>query len=282
MAGSRKVAVGSEKAHLSRRQAEILNIVTRQGYAAIDDLASRFQTSHQTIRRDIIRLDHDGVLKRFHGGVGLADGQVRPGYEDKRHLAIEAKRRIAARAVRQIEDRMTLFVDVGTTAEALAHALLRSCRAQCRVVTTSLSVALALANHPTVETIVAAGLVHTRDGAVVGPLAIALIEQFSFDYAFIGFSGFDADGAPMDFDLGKVLVKRAAIGRAATAVGLVDSTKFRRRASIRLFDPGDLDQLISDALPSGDLARYLEAAGVEVMLASKASDQQEESLVSLG
>ena len=231
--------------HLNRRQAEILDIVTRQGYAAIDELAARFKTSQQTIRRDIIRLDREGVLKRFHGGVGLANGHLRPGYEDKLHLATEAKRRIAAQAVRRIEDRMTLFLDVGTTAEALAQAMLHACRAQCRVVTASLSAALTLAEHPTIETIVAAGLVHTRDGAIVGPLAIGTIEQFSFDYAFIGFSGFDTDGAPMDFDLGKVLVKRAAIARAAMAIGLIDSSKFRRRASIRMVAPGDLDLLIS-------------------------------------
>jgi len=252
---------------LNKRQHEILDIVSREGYATIDDLAGRFDISHQTIRRDIILLDRNGILKRFHGGVGIIDGRTRPEYDDKRQLAIEPKRRIAARAAGLIEDRMTLFIDVGTTAEAFAHGLVQS-RTRCRIVTPSLAIGQALAEHPTLEAIVTGGVAKTRDGAVVGPLAIALIEQFSFDYAFIGFSGFDGDGAPMDFDLDKVLVKRAAMRRAAISVGLADSSKYRRRASVRLAQAGDLDQLISDSQPPGPLAHALHAAGVEIVLAT--------------
>ncbi|MER1967625.1 DeoR/GlpR family DNA-binding transcription regulator [Castellaniella sp. GW247-6E4] len=255
-----------EPARLNERQAKILRIVTRQGYATIDALAGRFDTSHQTIRRDIILMDRAGLLKRFHGGAGIVDGRERPHYDDKRHLAIEAKRAIAAEAARRIGDRMTVFIDVGTTAEALAQCLL-PLRVQCRVVTPNLNVGLALAGHPTIETVVVGGTARTRDGALVGPLAIALIEQFSFDYAFIGFSGFDADGAPMDFDLDKVLVKRAAMARAATTVGIVDASKYRRQASIRLAEAGDLEQLLSDLRPPAALARVLGDAGVEIVLA---------------
>uniref|UniRef100_UPI003340BECB DeoR/GlpR family DNA-binding transcription regulator n=1 Tax=Castellaniella defragrans TaxID=75697 RepID=UPI003340BECB len=250
---------------MNKRQAEILRIVTRQGYATIDALANQFDTSHQTIRRDIIFMDHAGLLKRFHGGAGIVDGRVRLRYDDKRHLAIDAKRAIATEAARWVGEKKTIFIDVGTTAEALAQCLLPH-QVRCRVVTPNLNVGLALAGHPTIETIVAGGMVRTRDGAVVGPQAIALIQQFSFDYAFIGLSGFDTDGAPMDFDLDKVLVKRAAIARAATTVALADSSKYRRQASIRLANTGDLDQLLSDARPPAALARTLGDAGVELIL----------------
>ncbi|MFC4297297.1 DeoR/GlpR family DNA-binding transcription regulator [Castellaniella hirudinis] len=255
---------------MNKRQAEILRIVTRQGYATIDALAGRFDTSHQTIRRDIIFMDHAGLLQRFHGGAGAVDGRVRPRYDDKRALALDAKHAIAAEAARRVGEKMTVFIDVGTTAEALAQCLL-PLRVGCRVVTSNLNVGLALAGHPTIETVVAGGTARTRDGALVGPLAIALVEQFSFDYAFIGFSGFDTDGAPMDFDLDKVLVKRAAIGRAATAVGIIDASKYRRQASIRLAEAVALDQILSDARPPAALADALSGAGVEIILARRAA-----------
>lgn len=250
---------------LNRRQAEILRIVNRQGYATIEALAAQFKTSHQTIRRDIIALDGRGILKRFHGGVGVAKGRARPQYDDKRQFALEAKRAIAATAAGRIADRMTIFVDVGTTAEALAQHLADS-RRQCRVVTSNLNVGLILAGHPTIETIVAGGTARSRDGALVGPLSIALVEQFCFDYAFMGFSGFDTDGAPMDFDLDKVLVKRAAIKRAVLTVGMADASKYRRQASIRLVEPRSMDLLISDARPPAPLALALGNAGIEIIL----------------
>src|SRR5690606_10852994 len=181
------------------------------------------------------------------------DGRVRPPYDDKRNLAIDAKQCIAAAAAQRIREKMTVFIDVGTTAEALARCLV-SQRIPCRVVTPNLHVGLMLAGHPTIETVVAGGTARTRDGAVIGPLAIALVEQFSFDLAFIGFSGFDTDGAPMDFDLDKVLVKRAAIQRAATTVGIVDASKYRRQASIRLANADAIDQILSDARPPANLA----------------------------
>lgn len=255
---------------LNPRQAEILRIVNRQGYATIEALAGQFKTSQQTIRRDIIALDGRGILKRFHGGVGVAKGRARPQYDDKRQLAPEAKRAIAATAAGRIADKMTIFVDVGTTAEALAQCLAGS-RRRCRVVTSNLNAGLILAGHPTIETIVTGGTARSRDGALVGPLSIALVEQFCFDYAFIGFSGFDTDGAPMDFDLDKVLVKRAAIARAILTVGMVDASKYRRQASIRLAEPGGMNLLISDAPPPSPLALALGNAGVEVVLASTAA-----------
>lgn len=259
----------ADATHLNQRQTEIFRLVTRQGYATIDALARRFQTSHQTIRRDIILMDRAGLLKRFHGGVGIADGRTRLHYDDKRQLAIDAKRAIAAEAARRIGEKMTVFIDVGTTAEALARCLLPR-RSRCRVVTPNLNVGLLLAGHPTIETIVASGVARTRDGAVVGPLAIGLIQQFSFDYAFIGFSGFDTDGAPMDFDMDKVMVKRAAMARAAVATGLADASKYRRQASIRLGDTDVLDELVSDMPPPAGLAGALGTAGVEMAVAPSA------------
>src|SRR5690606_25357386 len=98
-----------DTARMNTRQTEILRIVTRQGYATIDALASRFETSHQTIRRDIIQMDQAGLLKRFHGGAGAVDGRVRPPYDDKRNLAIDAKQCIAAAAAQRIREKMTVF-----------------------------------------------------------------------------------------------------------------------------------------------------------------------------
>lgn len=245
---------------------QVLKIVTQQGYATIDALALRFGTSHQTIRRDIIEMDRRRLLQRYHGGAGVINNRARPLYADKQQLAVNAKRAIADRAVRWVLPGMSIFIDVGTTAEALAHSLLGSGTA-CRVITPSLNVALTLAEQASVETIIVGGLVKSRDGAAVGELAVSTTSMFKYDYAFIGFSGFDADGSLMDFDLNKVLVKQAAIRHANTAVGLVDASKYRRQASVRLAPPGALGYLVSDAKPHQELHKKLLDSGVRMVLA---------------
>lgn len=251
---------------LNARQTEILDIVRHQGYATIEALAGRFETSQQTIRRDIIRMDGHGLLQRFHGGAGSIHGHGRPLYADKQNLAVQAKRKIADKAAALIKADMTVFIDVGTTAEALARSLLRSKRS-LRVVTSSLGVALILAQRQGLETIVAGGALASPDGALTGSLAVSIVNMFSYDYAFIGFSGFDLDGALMDFDLRKVAVKQEAMRRAKAVVGIVDSTKYHRQATIRMAESHALDYVVSDAQPPEELKNKLAAAGVRILAA---------------
>lgn len=262
--------MNSEPAKLNKRQAELVKIVTREGYATIEALALRFNTSQQTIRRDIIALDERQILQRFHGGVGVINEDAQPLSVEVQNPAIEATQAIADTAAQWVKAKMTVFIDVGATAEALAHSLLAN-NAAFRVVTSSLVVALILTEQTQIETIVVAGSVKTLDGAVIGDLATSVVNMFKYDYAFISFSGFDADGSPMDFDINKVLVKQAAIRRADAVVGIADANTYRRQASVRLMDAGDLTYFISDTMPHADLNQQLVKAGVQVVVAQPAA-----------
>jgi DeoR family glycerol-3-phosphate regulon repressor len=252
-----------EPLQLNKRQAEILDIVQSQGYATIEALAAHFGTSHQTIRRDIIVMDEHRILQRFHGGAGAVNAKFRPLYADKQQLAIQAKNRIAQHIAGLVRAEMTVYLDVGTTAEAVAHAFLG--KEGFRVVTSSLNVGVILAGQPGIETILLGGVVRSGDGALVGGLATSVVETFKYDYSFIGFSGFDDDGALMDFDVGKVQVKQAAMRRSREVVAMADSSKYRRQASIRLASLSDLSCLVSDALPPPELESLLAGAGVNVV-----------------
>lgn len=264
--------MNQEPAKLNKQQAELVKMVTREGYATIEALALRFNTSQQTIRRDIIALDERQILQRFHGGVGVINEDIRSLSVNAESSAIRATQAIADRAAQWVKAKMTVFIDVGATAEALAHSLLAN-DAAFRVVTSSLVVALILTEQAQIETIVVAGSVKTLDGAVIGDLATSVVNMFKYDYAFISFSGFDADGSPMDFDINKVLVKQAAIRRAATIVGIADANTYRRQASVRLMDAGDLDYFVSDTMPHAELNRQLINAGVEVVVTQAAASE---------
>ena len=109
---------------LNERQAALLALVRSRGYATVEWLAEHFAVSAQTVRRDIIRLDERGMLQRFHGGAGAAGASVvRLGYAEKQELAVDAKLAIGVAAARLVPNGASVFVDVGTTAEAVARAL---------------------------------------------------------------------------------------------------------------------------------------------------------------
>lgn len=257
-----------EPAKLNKRQAELVKMVRREGYATIEALALRFNTSQQTIRRDIIALDQRQILQRFHGGVGVIneDEDARSLYPSPRNPTIEATKAIADTAAQWVKAKMTVFIDVGATAEALAHSLLAH-NVAFRVVTSSLVVALILTEQTRIETIVVAGSVKTMDGAVLGDLATSVVNMFKYDYAFISFSGFDVDGSPMGYDIDKALVKQAAVRRADVVVGIAELNAYRRQASVRLMDVDTLNYYISDTVLDTELNQKLADAGVEVVVA---------------
>lgn len=219
------------KGPITERQARIVEIVSQQGFATIENLAKDFGVSPQSVRRDIIRLDDAGLLQRFHGGVGVREAAVRMGYAEKRTMATEAKKRIAETAASLVTEGSVVFLDVGTTVEAVAHALTN--KHSLRVFTISLAAAGILAGRSGIDVFVLGGAVRGIDGSIVGETTLAMIARFRFDFAIIGFSGVDGDGTPMDYDLEKVAVKQAAIDRSSCALVVGDSSKFRKSAVVR-------------------------------------------------
>lgn len=244
------------------RQQAILDMVRRTGFATVDALARHFGVSAQTVRRDIILLDEQRLLQRFHGGAGVRQATVRLGYAEKRVAFADAKERIGRTAADGLEDGSAVFLDVGTTVEAVARALRH--RQGLRVFTTSLASAALLAGLPDIDLFVTGGSVRGADGSLVGEAATSALRSFRFTHAVIGFSGIDADGALMDFDLDKVAVKQAAIARARTVVAVGDASKLGRPALVRVAEPGTVRLLITDAAPAGPVTAALEGAGVTV------------------
>ncbi len=230
------------------RQQEIIAIARKHGRVSVEDLATRFEVSPQTIRKDLNELCEQRLLTRFHGGAIVASGVENLAYEARRSIAEAEKRAIGDAAAALIPDGSSLFINIGTTTEEVARAL--KDRSDLMVITNNLHVATMLYPHPKIEVIVAGGAVRRADGGVVGGHAIDLISQFKVDYAVIGASAIDADGTLLDFDLSEVRVAQAIIANARTVLLVADRTKFERSAPARIGHLRDIDIFVTDSLPS--------------------------------
>ncbi len=248
---------------LTERQLLLLKVVRERGFATIEALADLFEVSAQTVRRDVIRLDAAGLLQRFHGGAGIADDQVRLGYKEKQELAVLSKARIGTLAAALISDGASLYLDVGTTVEAVANALID--RAIGPVFTNNMAAATILSANRNAEVYVTGGILRGGDGSLVGDSAAASLRTISVDVAIIGCSGFAEDGGPMDFDPQKVAVKDAALQNARTAILVADASKYERRALMRIAPADQFSALVSDRMPGSALAGRLHAAGVRIV-----------------
>ena len=238
----------------------------------VDGLAERLGVTVQTIRRDLGELARDGKLDRVHGGAvptapepgGLPGGAPAIGYEERRGLAAGAKARIARAVASEIPPGASLFLDIGTSTEAVARELLAH---DGLVVTNNLNVANILAANPHCELVVAGGVLRRTDGGLVGEIAASVLERIKLDHAVIGCSALDEDGDMLEFDLREVLVTRAIMERARQTWLVADATKFARRAPARLGSLAEIGALFTDAPPPEAVRELCAAAGTRIVLA---------------
>jgi len=256
---------------LSDRQSSILAVARRDGRVDVESLAQEFALTSQTIRRDLNDLCLRGLLMRVHGGAVLANSLANVGYEERRALASIEKRRIGERAAALLPERCSVMMNIGTTVEQVARALYE--QPGMMIVTNNLNVVNILSGSPAKNLILAGGEVRQIDGAVIGEAAVEFMRGFRVDYAVIGASALDEDGAVMDFDLREVSVARAILDSARHTVLVADHQKFKRRAPIRICGMDRIDTVVTDLAPPGAFAEACAHAGTQVIVTEPAQPE---------
>ena len=252
---------------LNLRRQEILAIARSQGRVNVEELAGRFEVTPQTIRKDLKELCEQRVLSRIHGGAIIASGVENVGYEARRFIAQEEKKAIGAAAAALIPNNSSLFMNIGTTTEEVARALLN--HEGMLVITNNIHVANLLYHHPRIEVIIAGGAVRRTDGGIVGSAAVDFIRQFKVDHAVIGASAIDEEGALLDFDYREVRVSQAIIGNARQVILVSDRLKFERTAPVRIGHISQIDVFVTDQIVSAPVADLCRAHGVRIVEARR-------------
>jgi DeoR family glycerol-3-phosphate regulon repressor len=262
---SAKVEKNGKLAPLHARQAKIQELVQSNGFVTIDFLAREFDVTPQTIRRDINTLSKRGIINRYHGGAGVGSSTENLAYNQRKVLCFKEKQKIARLVAAQIPDHASIFINIGTTTEAIAQALCHHNR--LRIITNNLNVATILSAKSNFEVIVAGGLVRHRDGGIIGEATIDFIQQFKVDYGIIGISGIDTDGTLLDFDYREVRAARAIIDNSRKVYLAADHTKLGRNAMVRLGSIEEIDALFTDKQPPVGLVEIMGTSDVGLFVA---------------
>ena len=168
----------------TQRHNGIIELVKQQGYVSTEELVEHFSVSPQTIRRDLNELAEQDLILRHHGGAALPSSSVNTPWHDRRPPRPKKKSASPAQVAEQIPNGSTLFIDIGTTPEAVAHALLN--HSNLRIVTNNLNVANTLMVKEDFRIILAGGELRSRDGGIIGEATLDLISQFRLDFGILG------------------------------------------------------------------------------------------------
>lgn len=253
------------------RHPEILETARRQGKVTVEGLATQFGVTHQTIRRDLADLAQIGSLERVHGGAILPSGTTNIQYEERRILNQDAKTDIARACVAHIPEGSSLFLNIGTSTEAVARALLH--HRDLMVVTNNINVANILAGNRDCQIILTGGTLRRLDGGLIGALTVSTIRQFKFDVAVIGCSAMDDDGDLLDFDIQEVGVSQMIIAQARKTFLVADHSKFRRNAPARIASLSEIDSFFTDCALSPALNSNCQAWETDVIVADPVAQQ---------
>ncbi|MAM88483.1 DeoR/GlpR family transcriptional regulator [Allohahella sp. A8] len=255
----------TDKKAMNGRQQAIVELIRTSGSVTIEQLEQHFDVTPQTLRRDLNFLAETNQILRFHGGATSISNNRNTPYTERKIQNLEGKQRIAEAVAAKIPDHCSLFINIGTTNEAVAAALMQHQGLQ--IITNSLHVATVMSQKEDFRVIVASGEVRARDGGIIGEATIDFIRQFRLDFGIVGISGIDDDGMLLDYDYREVRVAQAILDQSRCVYLAADHSKFGRNAMVQLAPIAAVDALFTDEAPPPALAATLKAEEIELHIA---------------
>ena len=247
------------------RHEGILSLLRRRGFVSIGGLAESFRVSEQTVRRDLKALAHQGLVTRYHGGAGLPSGPSDRSYENRRISFAAEKKRIASMVAAHIPEDATVFIDIGTTMEAIAEALLD--HRSLTVITNHLSVAMMLSRHPDFQILLAGGILSYNDHATTGEATRAFLERFRVGYGVFSVGAINSEGELLDYNYRDIDASTMAMRISRRRFIAMDHSKFEADAVVHVGSVADIDAIFTDRPPPPDVEAVIRRHGVAVHVA---------------
>ena len=254
--------------YAEERHQAIAELVASRGRVAVTELASHFEVTTETVRRDLSQLERLKLLRRVHGGavsmrsVTMLEAQL----SDRDHAQSTEKERIARAAVSLLpEGGCTLLLDAGSTTIRLAGLL--PSNEHWTVITHAVPIAALLAPLPHVEVHLLPGRVRTTTQAAVGHVTVEAIGRLRADLAFVGTNGISIRHGLSTPDLDEAATKRAIVQSGERTVVLADASKIGQERTVRFAGLEEIDVLVTDdSIEPADVKAF-EAAGLDVVRA---------------
>lgn len=255
------------------RRSKILNLLELRGSISVNDLADRFQSSRETIRRDLADLERQGFIKRTHGGAifgGVSFGSAPESPIGEREiLQKEEKTAICRAAASLLRDGDTIFVDNSSTMNYLPGFIPPDM--SLTIVTNSINFLLEASRvqrHNWLM-ICLGGIFKAGNLSVHGADTLKCAEPYYPSKAFFSCAGISPLNRVADSSLHEIEIKQMMIERAQEAFLLADHTKFSRPGQMFLCDFPSVDRVVTTrpAREAADTLTLLEEAGVAVIFA---------------
>lgn len=252
---------------IERRQ-EILNIIRKEKSVRVHDLAVLFDVAEETIRRDLDKLDKEGMVKKTYGGAVLEEPVSDDlSFIDRQKVNMPQKKRMAALASQLIKDGETVFIDMSTTALEVIKAVDKDIHVT--VVTNSLEAIVVLGSMENIRVVVIGGTYDKNNLFMGGPMSAKYIDHYYVDKTFFSVKGMSLDRGMMDSREDIAQIKSLMVKNTREAILMIDASKLDKTAMVRVIDPKEVDMVITDERLDEAWEHFFDENHISVMVADE-------------
>ena len=245
----------------SDRHEKLIKILEATAAASVSDLSNKLNVSTMTIRRDLDKLNEQGVLKKIHGGAVFLKNDtdesdvLQPSFQKRIDEFGYYKNMIGREAIKYINNGDVVFFDAGTTTLAMIPHIPPDI--EFTAITPAMITAVSLCNNKNVNVITVGGNIHHSSYSSVNYMAIEMINKFNADTAFISTKAFISPIGTFEAALPLLEVKRAIVQNSTKTILLADHSKFGEKSLCEAISISDIDMIITDNMVSSEILSEL-------------------------
>lgn len=247
---------------IDRRKSIMKTLVDKQSVLVVE-LSKQFNVTEETIRRDLEKMEREGLLKRTYGGAVLLDSLTPDLPVSIREVAnINGKEKIGLRASQLVKDGDTLIIDSSTTALQVAKNIKNK---RLTVITNSDKVILELAGCKDIKLISTGGTLKNSSMSFVGPQAERAVRSYNADIFFMSCGGFSKEKGLMEANELEAEIKKAMMSSARLVVLLLDNTKMDRVAFATIAPISEISTIVTDVAPPEETVKELQKHKINII-----------------
>ena len=248
---------------IERRNA-ILAKLNAEGKVIVTDLSREFDVTEETIRRDLEKLDNEGLATKTYGGaVAIQNLNIDLPFNVRKRANVERKQKIAEKIAQMIHDGDYIMLDASSTAIYVAKSITN--RKNITLITNSVEILVEFADKSDWKILSTGGSLKKGALSLVGASAERMIRGFHVDLAVCSSKGIDMSMGVTDSNEKDSEIKQAIFGAANRKILAVDSTKFDKISFVHVCELKDIDTVVTDEAPSERWVEYLKDRDVELV-----------------
>ena len=247
---------------IERRNA-ILSKLSIEGKVVVSDLSQEFSVTEETIRRDLEKLDQEGLAKKTYGGaVKKENFNIDLPFHVRQQANVTEKQYIASLIAEMIHDGDYIMLDSSTTALYVIKNILD--RKKITLITNSIKILIELCNKPDWTVISTGGVLKEGGLSLVGYQAEKMVGDYHVDLAVCSCKGLHTEMGVTDSNERDSEIKKAFFAAANKKVLAVDSTKFDKASFVKVCSISNVDMIVTDKDPGEIWKEKISAFGTSL------------------